>query len=454
MTSAGAKFFITSRSVCAENRLQRLWIEVENGEIKALHKTAPTDPGATIKAYDEFVILPGLVDSHVHVNEPGRTEWEGFETATHAAAAGGATTLVDMPLNCIPVTTSKEALHAKLEAVKGKLSVDVGFWGGATSANAKELPALLDAGVLGVKTFTIDSGIPEFPPMSMEGIDKAMPELAKRGLPYLFHAELDDGENRPQGPDYATFLHSRPRSWEENAIEGILKLAKKHNASVHIVHLSAASAIPKIEAAKKDGVRVTVETCPHYLLLSDTQVNKFEPANQRTLFKCCPPIREESNRAQLWEGLLTGAIDMVVSDHSPCTPALKKFETTDFGAAWGGIAGLQYTLPLIWTEGQRHAITFPQLTKWLCEQPAKLAGLENRKGKIAPGFDADFAVFDSNVNWNITPADTFHRHKGSPYLGRRVMGKVVGTYLRGEKIYEEGKFPGKPRGEFLLKDKK
>jgi allantoinase len=442
-------FFLTSRAVCAGNRLQRLWIEIEGGTIRALHESAPAS--GQVEDAGDLVVLPGVVDSHVHVNEPGRTEWEGFETATHAAAAGGATTLVDMPLNCLPVTTTAAALREKLEAVKGKLSVDAGFWGGATSANARELPALLDAGVLGAKTFTIDSGIPEFPPMTLEEIDRAMPELARRGMPYLFHAELDDGVARPQGPDYGAFLRSRPKEWENRAIEGILGLAEKHGARVHIVHLSSAEALPMIAAAKKRGVRVTVETCPHYLTLSDAQVERFEPARERTLFKCCPPIREESNRAALWEGLLNGTIDMVVSDHSPCTPALKKFGAADFGAAWGGISSLQYTLPLLWTEGQRHAVTFPQLARWTSEAPARLAGLGARKGRIAPGFDADFALFDSNRRWKVSPEGTFHRHKHSPYQGRELLGKVVKTILRGETVYDDGRFPAPPRGELLLK---
>ncbi|MGZ3662070.1 MAG: allantoinase AllB, partial [Bdellovibrionota bacterium] len=410
----------------------------------------PPDPAARIDDAGDLVIMPGLVDSHVHVNEPGRTDGEGFETATQAAAAGGATTLVDMPLNCIPVTTTAKAFRAKLEAVAGKLAVDVGFWGGAIGGGQADLPRLLDSGVLGVKTFLIDSGIPEFPPMTLSEIDAAMPELARRGLPYLFHAELDGGEKLPDGPDYETFLHSRPKSWENNAIKAVIELARKHNAHVHIVHLSSSEALPMIAAAKKDGVKLTVETCPHYLLLSNTQVEKFEPASERTLFKCCPPIREEANRQALWEGLLSGVIDMVVSDHSPCTPALKKFGSADFGAAWGGISSLQYTLSLLWTEGQRHCITFPQLTKWLCEGPARLAGL-SQKGSIAPGSDADFVLFDSNAKTRITFDGTFHRHKNSPYQGRELQGKVCRTILRGETIFDAGKFPVEPRGGFLLR---
>jgi allantoinase len=288
--------------------------------------------------------------------------------------------------------------------------------------------------------------------MSLAGIGGAMPELARRGLPYLFHAELDDGVARPQGPDYATFLKSRPRSWENKAIEGIITLAKKHRCRVHIVHLSSAEALPLISAAKSGGVQITVETCPHYLLLSDESVGCFEPASERTLFKCCPPIREEANRAALWKGLLGGTIDMVVSDHSPCTPALKRFAEADFGTAWGGISSLQYTLPLLFTEGQRHGVTLSQLAEWLSVKPAALAGLGHRKGRIAPGFDADFAVFDPAASWRVTREGTLHRHKGSPYQGRELRGKVVQTFLRGVKIFDDGKFPAAARGVFLLRD--
>lgn len=447
-------WYLTSRTVCTGNRLQRAWIEIVDGRIRSVLNAAPTR--GHVEDVGDFVILPGLVDTHVHVNEPGRTEWEGFDTATQAAAAGGATALVDMPLNCIPVTTTLPAFREKLSVIGEKLWIDVGFWGGAIGGQKQtaELAKLLDGGVLGVKTFLIDSGIPEFPPMTLEEVDQAMPELAKRGLPYLFHAELDSGEAKgePGGPDYEAFLRSRPKAWENNAIEGVLALAKKHSCHVHIVHLSSAEALPLIhEARERMQVKVTVETCPHYLLLNPEAVKKFEPQEEQNLFKCCPPIREEANRQALWEGLLNGDIDMVVSDHSPCAPALKKFGSANFAEAWGGISSLQYTLPLLWTEGQRFALTLPRLADWLAGAPARMAGLGNKKGRIAPGFDADFCVFDSNADWVITPEGTLHRHKKSPYQGRRVQGRVVKTILRGETIFEHGKFPGQPHGSFLLK---
>ncbi len=446
-----SKWYLTSAAVCAGGEPKRAWIEIEGEKIISLRDTAPAS--GRVEDRGDLVILPGLVDSHVHVNEPGRTDWEGFSTATQAAAAGGVTALVDMPLNCIPVTTSAHALREKLLAVKDKLSIDVGFWGGGIGGSQKELPELLEAGVLGVKTFLIDSGIPEFPPMTLAEVDRAMPELAQRGLPYLFHAELDQGETKgePAGPDYETFLRSRPKAWENNAIQSIIMLAKKHRAHAHIVHLSSGEAIAMIREAKKEGLRITVETCPHYLVLSNIQVKAFEPESEQTLFKCCPPIREEENRQRLWRGLLEGDIDMVVSDHSPCTPALKGFGRNDFAAAWGGISSLQFTLPLLWTEGQKHGAKLSQLARWLCAAPAQMAGLGQRKGQIAAGFDADFAIFDPKQKWRVTHAGTHHRHKHSPYQGRELAGKVVETVLRGQTIYRDGKFAGGTRGAFLLK---
>lgn len=446
-------WILTSQNACIDESLKPAWIQIEGEKITAILDHAPTNfAGKTIDV-GAHAILPGLVDTHVHINEPGRTDWEGFETATHAAAAGGVTTLVDMPLNCIPVTTTAAALKTKLDSIRGKLWVDTGFWGGATADNLADLPDLLESGVLGVKTFMIDSGIPEFSSMTPEQINNAMAILAKYKLPYLFHAELDQGETRgkPEGPSYDLFLRSRPKVWENNAIEQLIAFAKKHKAKTHIVHLSSAEALPSIREAKAAGIPISAETCPHYLLLSDRSVEQFEPHAENTLFKCCPPIREEKNRHALWNGLLAGTIDFIVSDHSPCTPTLKHFGENDFAKAWGGISSLQYSLPLLWTEGQKFSVPLPKLAEWLSTKPAKLAGLEAKKGAIAVGHDADFLVFDPKVEWTITPQETYHRHKGSPYLGRKVSGRVLRTFLRGEEIFAEGKFCAKASGRFLLK---
>lgn len=442
-------WFLASKNAVVGGRLRPAWVEIAGETIQAVLDRPPAGFAGKIIDLGEQALLPGLVDTHVHINEPGRTEWEGFTTATHAAAAGGITTLVDMPLNCIPVTTSAAAFREKLAAVQGKLWVDAGFWGGAVAGNLAELPALLESGVLGVKTFLVDSGIPEFPPLTLEGVARAMPLLAERGMPYLFHAELDQGET-PAGPSYADFLRSRPKSWENAAIAALIALARKHRAKTHIVHLSSADALASLESAKTSGVTITAETCPHYLVLSDRDAETFEPAAERTLFKCCPPIRENANREALWEGLLKGTIDMVVSDHSPCTPALKGFGRNDFREAWGGISSLQYTLSLLHTEGEKFSVTLPQLARWLSEAPAKLAGLA-KKGEIARGRDADFVVFAPDARWTITKAATHHRHKSSPYLGRELRGKVERTILRGQTIFAAGKFANAASGNTLLR---
>ncbi len=444
--------YLTGNKICMGGRLAKASIEIVDGRIRSVLPGSPPSH-AKIEDAGDLVVLPGLVDTHVHVNEPGRTEWEGFETATHAAAAGGVTSLVDMPLNCLPVTTSLSALRAKLEAVGEKLWVDVGFWGGAVGGDQSELPKLLDAGVLGVKTFLIDSGIPEFPPMTLAEVDRAMPALAARDLPYLFHAELDSGEAKGEagGPDYESFLRSRPDAWEVNAISGVLELARKHKARVHIVHLSSADAVLLITKAREEGVRVTVETCPHYLILNDAQVHEFQPAAEQNLFKCCPPIRTEENRLRLWKALEEGDIDFVVSDHSPCSPALKKFGQADFAQAWGGISSLQFTLPLLFTERGADLRKLPLFVEWLATAPARMAGLGGRKGRIAPGFDADFCFFDPAAEWVIGPETTLHRHKQSPYQGRKVKGRVVRTILRGHTIFDHGQFPEGPLGSFLMK---
>lgn len=456
-------WILTSQKVCLGQELKPAWIFIENEKILEVSDQAPVGFSGEIVDMKSLVILPGLVDTHVHINEPGRTEWEGFQTATQAAAAGGITTLVDMPLNCIPETLSSAALEEKMKAIQDHCWMDVGFWGGATPDNLGDLPDFLESGILGVKTFMIDSGIPSFRPMSLLQIDQAMPALAKAHLPYLFHAELDSGESKklPEGPDYQAFLFSRPKIWENKAIEGLIELARKHHCQTHIVHLSSAQALDSLRKAKAAGVPISAETCPHYLLLNEHSVSEFSPEGEQTLFKCCPPIREEANRLALWQGLLDGTLEMVVSDHSPCTPQLKHFASpgsqVDFSKAWGGVSSLQYTLSLLWTEGQKFSAPLPQISQWLSTNPAKLANLGSFKGKIAAGFDADLIVFDPEAQWTITPAGTYHRHKGSPYQGRKVQGQVLKTYLRGKKIFDlssenqTNSFSPRPLGKFLLR---
>ena len=380
-------------------------------------------------------ILPGLVDTHVHVNEPGRTEWEGFVTATAAAAAGGVTTLVDMPLNCIPVTTSDAALSTKREAVERSLAVDVGFWGGVVPGNARELAAMADHGILGAKCFLCHSGIDDFPKSGQQDLESAMPVLRDAGIPLLVHAELEDDAipacDRVTR-SYAAFLETRPASMEERAIAMIIELCRRTRCKVHVVHLSSATALPMIAAAKDEGLPFTVETCPHYLCLEAESV-----PDGATHFKCMPPIRDHENRERLWQGVKEGVIDLVTSDHSPCTPGLKKPDEGDFCGAWGGIASLSLGLPAVWTEARAHGVSLEKVVSRMSEGPARLAGLGKSKGRIARGMHADLCAFDPDASWIVTPDSLPFRHKISPFVGRALQGRVTRTWLRGTAITTE-----------------
>ncbi len=394
-----------------------------------------------------LVVMPGLVDTHVHINEPGRTEWEGFDTATRAAAAGGVTTLVDMPLNCIPATTSVSALRAKLAAARGRIHVDCGFYGGLIPGNEAELDGLMAAGVLGFKSFLIDSGVDEFPHVREVDLRRGLPLLARRGVPLLAHAELDlrAPENATGDPrHYDTYLRSRPVYWETDAIDLMIRLSEEFGARVHIVHLSAARALPALEAARSRNLRVSVETCHHYLSFAAEEI-----PDGRTEFKCAPPIRERANREALWAGLRTGQIDFAVSDHSPCIPRLKTEHAGDFLKAWGGIAGLQFSLSAFYSAGRDRGVGPGDLAPWLAAAPADFAGLGLRKGRIAPGYDADLVVWDPAAEFVVRPEEIFQRYELTPYAGRSLFGKVRSTYLRGRPIFRNGSFPETGRGAIL-----
>lgn len=449
-------FALQSKNVIVHNgtngEMIAACVEVKGELIHAIHPYGhkldcnTTDLG-------EQVLMPGLVDSHVHINEPGRTEWEGFNTATQAAAAGGITTLVDMPLNCIPVTTTKTAFEEKLAAVHDKLWVDCGFWGGVIPNNIDELDALLTAGVLGVKSFLIDSGIEEFPNVEAKDIRLAMPILAKHNVPYLIHAELDCGNhNDPKiGDKYQSFLESRPKKWENDAVDLMLTMAREAKANgnqnkIHIVHLSSAQALNTISQAKAEGLNFTAETCPHYLTIASENI-----PDGKTLFKCCPPIRENRNREQLWQAVKDGRISFIVSDHSPCTPQLKHIDSGDIEKAWGGISALQFGLPLIWTEAKNRGFTLIDLARLMSYETAKFAGLDKIKGQISKGHYADFLVFDDTASFTITNEMIKHRHKITPYIGRKVIGQVKQTFVRGQQVYHDDKFINTPVGKPLLK---
>jgi allantoinase len=420
------------------------YVAVSGGTIVAVEPLAAgLDGREVVELGDDVVLLPGLVDTHVHVNDPGRADWEGFRTATAAAAAGGVTTIVDMPLNSLPPTVDPAALAAKRAAAAGRCHVDVGFWGGAIPGNAAQLGPLHGAGVLGFKCFLLPSGVGEFPPLSPAELEAGLAIVAALGSQMIVHAEdphVIERAPQPAGRDYGTFLRSRPGEAENLAIGLLLDLAGRTGARVHIPHLSSAAAAGQIRAARAQGVQVTAETCPHYLVFSAEEV----PAGA-TQFKCCPPIREAANRERLWSGLADGTIDCVVSDHSPCTPDLKRLEDGDFGAAWGGIASLQLGLPAVWTQARARGFGLEQLVRWMAQRPAQIAGL-GQKGAIEPGRDADFCVLAPDETFTVDPARLHHRNPVTPYAGRQLTGVVTGTWLRGRRVHI-----GAPHGQFLAR---
>jgi len=425
-------------------------IAVTAGKVSGVHDlSAQTSlPGIPVHrlASDE-VLLPGLVDTHVHVNEPGRTHWEGFATATKAAAAGGVTTIVDMPLNSVPPTIDATALEIKRAAADGQCSVDVAFWGGAVPGNEPDRGRLHQAGVRGFKCFLADSGVPDFTPLDRTGLRRAAAQIAELDSLMLVHAEDPAylGEvGGPGGVGYAAFLRSRPPQAETSAIKAVIEAARDTGVRAHILHVSSAAAIELLAVARADGLSVTSETCPHYLTLAAEDV----PAGA-TEFKCCPPIRDRANAGGLWAGLLDGGIDCVVSDHSPSPPDLKLRDTGDFAKAWGGIASLQLSLPVVWTAASERGCDLTDVVRWMADGPAQLAGLTG-KGRIAVGCDADLVAFAPSASFVVEPGVLEHRHKLTPYSGRRLTGVVRRTWLRGREIFGAGEDEAaKPAGELL-----
>jgi allantoinase len=427
-------------------------IHVRGGVIAAVSGFDEIFSGAMVHEAGDFVVMPGLVDTHVHINEPGRTDWEGFSSATQAAAAGGVTTLIEMPLNSIPATTSAAALREKLAAAAGKLWVDAGFWGGVVPENSEELQALWDAGVFGFKCFLVPSGVDEFVHVTETDLRVALPKLATMGAPLLAHAELPESIEKAMtrlaksaSPrKYATWLATRPREAENEAVALLVRLGSEFGARIHIVHVSSADALGLLRVAKSAGGALTAETCPHYLTFAAEEI-----ADGATEFKCAPPIRERENREQLWQGLGDGTLDFIATDHSPCPPAMKQQEEGDFLRAWGGVASLQLSLPAVWTEAGARGYAVTHLAKWLCAGPTRLAGLAGRKGAIAVGCDADFVIWDADSKFHVDAAQLHHRHKVTPYAGRELCGRVETTFLRGRKIFERGEFLAGPVGHLL-----
>jgi allantoinase len=452
VTSAAAAhrpdLLLAGRAVAPDGPVPAL-IAVTGGKVSGIHDPAEVSafPGIPVHrlAADE-VLLPGLVDTHVHVNEPGRTHWEGFATATKAAAAGGVTTIVDMPLNSLPPTTDAAALHLKRRAADRQCHVDVAFWGGAVPGNEPDRARLHEAGVRGFKCFLADSGVPEFPPLDRAGLRRAAAQIAGLDSLLLVHAEdpayLGDACG-PGGADYAAFLRSRPPRAEMSAIEAVIEAARETGVRAHILHVSSADAIELLAAARADGLAITSETCPHYLTLAAEDV----PAGA-TEFKCCPPIRDRANADRLWAGLQAGVIDCVVSDHSPCPPELKLPDTGDFAKAWGGIASVQLSLSAVWTRAVERGCGLTELARWMAARPAQLAGLAH-KGRIGVGYDADLVAFAPGATFVVEPGRLEHRYQLTPYAGRRLTGVVRRTWLRGREIYASDGTAAAPAGELL-----
>jgi allantoinase len=443
-----ASWILRSSRVVTSKAVEPAAIVIEGGVIAQVLDAGAPLPAALARLpvtdVGDRMVMPGLVDTHVHVNEPGRTEWEGYATATRAAAAGGITTLIDMPLNSIPATTTRQALEDKRAAAQGQCHIDVGFWGGVVPGNESELGAMVDAGVMGFKCFLVDSGVPEFGCVDRDQAGRALAMLGEAGVPLLVHAELPGpieaaartlGSADPRA--YATYLLSRPPAAEEQAIAMMIDLCRRTGASVHIVHHSAASALPLVRAALDEGLSLSAETCPHYLHFAAEDI-----PDGATEFKCAPPIRERKNQGALWQALGEDVLAMVVSDHSPCTAGLKGKEAGDFLAAWGGVASLQLTLPVIWTEASGRGFGAGDLARWMCTRPAWLAGLHGRKGAIVPGHDADLVVWDPDREFTVQAAELAHKNKITPYQGERLRGVVEKTYVRGRLVHQGARGPG------------
>ena len=440
-----AALTIRSERVVLPDGVHAATIHVEDGRISAIDREAVA--GATIEAGSMFV-MPGLVDTHVHINDPGREDWEGFTAATRAAAAGGITTLVDMPLNSIPATTNVAALDTKRRAAAGRCHVDVGFWGGVVPGNTDDVARLADAGVLGYKCFLSPSGVPEFGHVGEADLRAAMPIVAATALPLLAHAEWPGALLAPAADDdprrYQTWLRSRPPAAEQVAIEFLIELAARTGGHVHVVHLASADALPSLIRARGDGINVSVETCPHYLACCAEDI-----ADGATAWKCAPPIRERTHQDRLWRALQDGHIDLIATDHSPAPAGIKHLDDGNFLEAWGGIASLQVSLPVVWTAAAQRGIAFERLAQWMCAGPARLAGLDGRKGAIAVGHDADLIVVDPDRDITVDASRLYHRHPVTPYDGARLKGLITMTMLRGQVVFEHGECIGAPSGQLL-----
>jgi len=451
-------FAIKSERLIVPGGIKRAVVLIKDGKIADVASEFSQE-GIRVIDVGNKVLMPGVIDPHVHINEPGRTDWEGFDTATKAAVAGGITTLVDMPLNSSPVTTTAEAFDEKIRAATDhtrtarpvtRLHTNCGFWGGIVPGNEKKIEPLIEKGVLGFKAFLTHSGIDEFPNVTEDDLRKAMPIIARHNLPLLVHCELETGQNsklKNENSSYQQYLSSRPKKWEDDAIALMIRLCEQFHCRVHIVHLSSADSIGQISKAKQKGLPLTVETGQHYLYFSAEQIK-----NGQTQFKCAPPIREEENNERLWRALNEGIIDFVATDHSPAPPELKELKSGNFMKAWGGISSVQFALSALWTAGKKRDCSVDAIATWLCERPALLPGLQETKGRIQKGYDADLVVWDPGKSFIVTENIIQHKHKITPYLNEELFGVVEQTYLKGEKVYDNGEFIQLNRGNIILRN--
>ncbi|MDO9018477.1 MAG: allantoinase AllB [Deltaproteobacteria bacterium] len=455
------EMILRSTRVVTPTGVRAATVHIRAGRIERVSEHADFHPGPGARDVGELVLMPGVVDTHVHINEPGRTEWEGFESATRAAAAGGITTVVDMPLNSLPPVTTAAGLMTKAETMDGRCAVDVGLWGGAipdnTRGDTSVLADVLGRGALGFKCFLAPSGVDEFPCVGVDDVRRALVRLHGTGAVFMVHAELpgplDEAARSmalesppPDSRAYSTWLRSRPPAAEDEAVAMLYRLCKEVGTPVHIVHLSSAGALETLARARDEGVALTAETAPHYLHFTAEQV-----PDGATWYKCAPPIRDRGNRDRLWKALEDGLISMVVSDHSPCTPDLKRLDTGDFMAAWGGIAGLQFSLSAVWSEAHARGIGIERVVEWMCRAPARHAGIASRKGAIAEGMDADLVVFDPDATFTVSAPFIHHRNKLTPYEGETLRGVVRETYLRGRPAHQAGHAPQRAEGRWITR---
>lgn len=446
-----SKLALHGTRVLTPKGLTEATVFIENGIITAVEDGLANENGLITTSTTD-VIMPGLIDSHVHINEPGRTEWEGFDTATKAAAASGITTLVDMPLNSSPVSVDLKSFKIKLEATEANLHVNCGFWGGLIPENIDPLEELIESGVLGIKAFLTHSGIDEFPNVTEEDLRKALPILKKHNTVLLVHCELDaphaDEQLLKDNPtSYQAYLKSRPRKWEDDAIALMIKLCEEYDTPVHIVHLSSSDSIEQIRKAQQKGIKITVETCPQYLYFNAENI-----PDASTQYKCAPPIREKSNNDLLWDELKVGGIlDFIVTDHSPAPPEIKELESGDFSKAWGGIAGLQFSLPVIWTKAKEKGFSVEDISGLMSSNVSDFLKLNQSKGKIEVGYDADLVIWNPEEEFIVKEGNILHRHKTTPYLNQTLKGVVKQTYVQGELVYDKGEFKKLNKGNIILK---